>query len=183
MSDPSRTPSLYTRWRASVLSACVVLSAALTPSCQQSREQVLSQSERIVSPNNAITQGADEMRTSWYSDQAGLDPATVGGPNFKRLFKTQLPLTAGEQVLAQPLLFGNNVLVATEANNLYLVNGTTGAVAASRALGGTFDASGQLGCGDIAPGVGITGTPVIDNASGTAYFYSKTPQAIGRSTP
>ncbi|HEX3853174.1 MAG TPA: hypothetical protein VHW01_19560, partial [Polyangiaceae bacterium] len=44
----------------------------------------------LVTANGTITQGADEARSNWYPDQPGLDPATVGGPNFKRLFKTAL---------------------------------------------------------------------------------------------
>ena len=72
----------------------------------------------LVSPNGAITQGADEARSHWYPDQPGLDPATVGGPNFKRLFKTALPLSAGEKVLAQSLVVNGKVLIATEQNNL-----------------------------------------------------------------
>jgi hypothetical protein len=127
----------------------------------------------LVSPNGAITQAGDEARTGWYPDQPGLDPAIVGGANFGRLFKTALTLTPGEQVLAQPLVYNGKVLVATEANNLYLLDAVTGAITASRALGAAYNASGGLGCGDITPTVGITGTPVVDTSSNTAYFFSK----------
>ncbi|HSZ80650.1 MAG TPA: hypothetical protein VLA14_00130, partial [Polyangia bacterium] len=134
---------------------------------------VSTESANLVSPNGAITQGADEARTNWYPDQPGLDPAIVAGPNFKRLFKTALPLSAGEKVLAQPLVTNGKVFIATEQNDLYLLDGITGAITASRALGAGYDASGNLGCGDIAPAVGITGTPVIDNSTNTAYVVSK----------
>jgi hypothetical protein len=127
----------------------------------------------LVSGNGAITQAGDESRTGWYPDQPGLDPAIVGGGSFGRLFKTALPLSPGEQVLAQPLVYNGQVLVATEANDLYLLDAVTGAITASRALGPAYDASGGLGCGDIKPTVGITGTPVIDTSTGTAYFFSK----------
>ena len=126
----------------------------------------------LVSPNGAITQGADETRSNWYPDQPGLDPSIVGGPNFKRLFSTALP-SAGEQVLAQPLVVNGKVFIVTEANNVYLLDANTGAVTTSRSLGAGFNASGTLGCGDITPTVGITGTPVIDTSSNTAYFFSK----------
>src|SRR5258708_5928431 len=82
----------------------------------------------LVSPNGAITQGGEEARTGWYPDQPGLDPAIVGGASFGRLFKTPLPLTPGEQVLAQPLVYNGKVFVATEANNLYLLDAVTGAI-------------------------------------------------------
>src|SRR4051812_13788689 len=135
-------------------------------------EGIELQQRDLVSPNGAITQGADEQRTNWYPDQPGLDPAIVGGPNFKRLFKTALPLTAGEKVLAQPLVVNGKVLIATKSNNLYLLDAVTGAITNQRALGGGFDAS-TLGCGDITPTVGITGTPVIDTSSNTAYVVAK----------
>src|SRR5262249_22569458 len=126
----------------------------------------------------AITQAGDEARTGWYPDQPGLDPAIVGGANFGRLFKTALTLTPGEQVLAQPLVYNGKVFVATEANNLYLLDAVSGAITNSRALGAAYNASGGLGCGDIQPTVGITGTPVIDTSSGTAYFYSKSSAGV-----
>jgi hypothetical protein len=132
----------------------------------------------LVSPNGAITQAGDEARTGWYPDQPGLDPAIVGGASFGRLFKTQLPLTVGEQVLAQPLVYNGKVFIATEANNLYLLDGVTGAITNSRALGAAYNASAGVGCGDINPTVGITGTPVIDTSSGTAYFFSKSDTGV-----
>ena len=127
----------------------------------------------LVTPNGTITQGADEARSNWFPDQPGLDPSIVGGPNFKRLFKTALPLSAGEKVLAQPLVVNGKVLIVTEQNNLYLLDAVTGAITNSRALGAGYDASGGLGCGDIQPAVGITGTPVVDANTNTAYFFSK----------
>jgi hypothetical protein len=156
-----------------IIAAVVVLAAASFAACSNWEGVQLEQREaNLTSPNGAITQGADEMRTNWYNDQPGLDPAIVGGPNFKRIFNTTLTLTAGEKVLAQPLVWNNKVLIATEANNLYLLDAATGAITNSRALGGGFDASG-IGCGDITPTVGITGTPVIDTSTNTAYLVSK----------
>ncbi|HEX4404290.1 MAG TPA: hypothetical protein VH560_05650, partial [Polyangia bacterium] len=138
----------------------------------------------LVSPNGAITQGADESRTNWYNNQPGLDPSIVGGPNFKRLFSTALP-SAGEPVLAQPLFIasptgGNGtVLTVTEENNVYLLDAVTGAVKTTRALGAGFSASAApISCGDITPHIGITGTPVIDTSSNTAYFFSKSSAGV-----
>jgi hypothetical protein len=157
---------------------CSVL-GVLAAGCSGWKGVSLSAEESaLVSPNGAITQAGDEARTGWYPDQPGLDPAIVGGPNFGRLFKTPLPLTPGEQVLAQPLVYNGKVLVVTEANNLYLLDAVTGAITNQRALGAAYNASGGLGCGDITPTVGITGTPVIDTSSGTAYFYSKSAAGV-----
>ena len=140
----------------------------------------------------AITAKGDTLRTGWYSNQPDLAPAIVGGPTFGRLFKTQLTLTpsqidagvtlapvgpeGAEAVLAQPLVFGSTVFVVTEGNNIYALDAVSGAITASRALGLGFDGS-DVPCADL-PLVGITGTPVIDPATGTAYFFSKTYEPV-----
>jgi hypothetical protein len=134
---------------------------------------VLSVFEPLVSPNGTITAQADETRSGWYPNQAGLDPALVGGPTFGRLFKTLLPLAAKEQVFAQPLVVGNTVFIVTESNNIYSLDSTTGAVLASRSLGVQWNSADEQ-CSDLTPGVGITGTPVIDVSTNTAFFFSKT---------
>jgi hypothetical protein len=152
-------------------------------------ESTHTQRESIVTSNDTITQAADEARTGWYPDQASLSPAVVAdSTQFGPLFPpVTLPLTAGEQVYAQPLVSadGKSVLVVTEQNNAYVFDAASGAIKASRAFGKSFNAQTALtpGCGDIASihqgqgGVGITGTPVIDVASNTAYFVTKTVDA------
>ena len=155
-----------------ILVGAVLLVGAAVVGCNDWQGVQIEESN-LVSPNGAITQGADEMRSNWYPDQPGLDPSIVGGPNFKRLFSTALPLSAGEKVLAQPLVVNGKVLIVTEENNLYLLDAVTGAITNQRSLGTGYDASGALGCGDITPHVGITGTPVVDTSSNTAYFFSK----------
>jgi hypothetical protein len=120
-----------------------------------------------------LTSTSDNLRTGWYPTQPGLDPVVVGGPSFGRVWQTALPLTPGEQVFAQPLVKSTTVFVATEGNNLYALDAQTGAIKASRALGTPFRAT-DIGCGDLNPSIGITGTPVIDDATNTAYFFSKT---------
>ena len=71
------------------------------------------------------------------------------------------------QVYAEPLVCGNAVYVATENDSVYALNLTTGAVLWRTNLGSPMPGS-SLPCGDIDPS-GITGTPVIDVASGTLY--------------
>jgi len=63
---------------------------------------------------------------------------------------------------------GNSVYVATEENTVYAVNASTGTVIWHTHLG-TPVTSSTLLCGDIAPTTGITGTPVIDTATGILY--------------
>jgi outer membrane protein assembly factor BamB len=65
------------------------------------------------------------------------------------------------QLYGEPLVSGERIYVATENDTVYALSSTTGAVVWSTHLG-TPVPSGSLPCGDIAPTVGITGTPVID---------------------
>ena len=67
------------------------------------------------------------------------------------------------QLYGQPLVLGHLVYVATENNTVYALSAATGAVRWSRHIAKPVPAS-SLPCGDIAPAVGITGTPVIDPA-------------------
>ena len=63
----------------------------------------------------------------------------------------------------EPLVLGDRVFVATENDTVYALSTSTGDVLWSTHVG-TAVPSGDLPCGDIAPTVGITGTPVIDPA-------------------
>src|SRR5450432_2302999 len=60
----------------------------------------------------AVTQGGDELRSSWYSDEAQLAPSLVSGPTFGKLFNTAIQ----GQVNAQPLVSQGVLFVATQAN-------------------------------------------------------------------
>ena len=64
------------------------------------------------------------------------------------------------------------MLVATENNHVYGLDPHTGAQQWQRTLGTPFNAS-DIGCPDLSPHVGITGTPAIDAATHTAYFLDK----------
>ena len=68
--------------------------------------------------------------------------------------------------------------MATETNHIYGLDPGTGSQRWSRYLGTPFDPS-NIPCGDLSPSVGVTGTPVIDQDTGTAYFVSKTYESGG----
>src|SRR6267143_214591 len=78
--------------------------------------------------------------------------------------------TVNGEIYAEPLVVGNTVLVATELNNVYGLNASTGAVLWGSALGGAVPSS-SLPCGNINP-VGITGTPVVDTTTGLMYVVA-----------
>ena len=80
------------------------------------------------------------------------------------------PALDGE-LYGEPLVSGGRVFVATENDTVYALSATTGAVVWSTHLA-TPVPSGSLPCGDISPTVGITGTPVIDEARGELFVVA-----------
>jgi outer membrane protein assembly factor BamB len=117
-----------------------------------------------------------------------LAPQNVGVNTFGRLFTT----VVDGQVYAQPLYdSGVNitagpspgvhdvVYVATEHDSLYAIDAHSGSVLwqdsfINPAAGVTTVPSSDTGANDMAPEIGITGTPVIDPGTGTLYLVAKT---------
>ncbi len=114
------------------------------------------------------TVSVDQLRTGWDRNEPGLAPAGVSASDFGQLFSAQLD----GQILAQPVVARNTVLAVTENNKAYGLNPVTGAIRWSRNLGPAWPAA-AIGCGDLVPTVGATATPVVDPATGTAYFTAK----------
>jgi polyvinyl alcohol dehydrogenase (cytochrome) len=75
------------------------------------------------------------------------------------------------QIYGEPLIYAGRVYVATENDTVYALSAATGAVAWSAHLGSPVPA-GSLPCGNISPTVGITGTPVIDQARGEIFVVA-----------
>ena len=65
------------------------------------------------------------------------------------------------QIYGEPLVYGDDVYVATENDVVYALSAKTGRVVWGRHLASAVPSS-KLPCGDIGPVVGISGTPVID---------------------
>ncbi|MGB9184568.1 MAG: PQQ-binding-like beta-propeller repeat protein [Solirubrobacteraceae bacterium] len=105
--------------------------------------------------------------TTYHADGAlsGVDHSSGAAVPFTPAWN--VPGLAGN-IWAEPLVYGGLVIVATETNDLYAFNEATGAPAWHVNLGAPVSAS-ALPCGDIAPTVGITSTPVIDPATSTLY--------------
>lgn len=124
----------------------------------------------------------DLSRTGANTQETILTPANVNVSEFGKLFS--VPVDGA--VYAQPLYLAgikiaggtHNVLyVATEHDTVYAIDANTGAVYAQVSLipsgGTTVNSETDLGCSDLVPEIGITGTPVIDPTTGTLYVVAK----------
>jgi hypothetical protein len=116
-----------------------------------------------------ITNSGEDLRTGWYPESSSITPQLVSGGTFGRLWSTPVE----GQVYAQPLLADGTLFVATEMNDLYGLNPTTGALDWSKKLGEPWNPK-EIGCGDLEPWIGATATPVIDPTTGIAYLTHKT---------
>ena len=100
-----------------------------------------------------------------------LDPGRLGNDSTDPTATTITAAWASPSldgaVYAEPLIFGPNVLVATENNTIYSLDAGTGEINWQEHLG-TPVPNSSLPCGNVNP-VGITGTPVIDGATHTIY--------------
>jgi len=76
----------------------------------------------------------------------------------------------GDFIYAQPLVVGDQVIVATEGNRVLSLSAETGEIGWQAELGAPVDGS-TLPCGNIDPS-GITGTPVIDIENGAIYVVA-----------
>ncbi|HTA37165.1 MAG TPA: choice-of-anchor D domain-containing protein [Solirubrobacteraceae bacterium] len=115
-----------------------------------------------------VTNSGDDLRTGWYPEASTITPQLVSGGTFGQLWSTPVE----GQVYAQPLLSNGTLVVATEADKVYGLTPTTGAVQWSKSLGTPFKAA-DIHCGDLEPTIGVTGTPVIDQSTGIAYMTHK----------
>ncbi|MGH2865507.1 MAG: choice-of-anchor D domain-containing protein [Solirubrobacteraceae bacterium] len=119
-------------------------------------------------PGSETTASGGDLRTGWYPNEPSITPELLSGGTFGRLWATPVE----GQVYAQPLLDDGTLLVATEANRLYGLNPATGALKWSQSLGEPWD-PGEISCADLAPQVGVTATPVIDEETHIAYLTFK----------
>jgi hypothetical protein len=125
-----------------------------------------------------VTASQDLMRNGWDSGEPNMGPSVV--PTFTQLFDT--PVSG--QVYAQPLVVGSTVVVATENDWIYGLDAATGAVNWSTHIGTAWNITKSpvpklANCGDLAPMVGVTGTPVYDPTSGHVYFFANALNANG----
>ncbi len=98
--------------------------------------------------------------------RSGFDAVTVKSP--KTLWQSE---TVDGDVYAEPLIVGNQVLIATEQNSVYSFDFATGKRIWRVSLGTPVSVS-QLGCGDIDPS-GATSTPVADPSARLLYVVAR----------
>jgi hypothetical protein len=110
--------------------------------------------------------------TPWWTyhrtpDRAGHALTAVGGP-LKHVWSKRL----GAAVYSEPLVVGTTLIAATERNQVFGLDASTGHVRWRVGLGKAQPQSG-LPCGDIDP-LGITGTPAYDPTTGSVFLVAET---------
>jgi iron transport multicopper oxidase len=112
---------------------------------------------------------------SGYLPNHNMDPSIVDSSIFGILW--QDTFLSKEKWYAKPLVYTPNggkqmVFIASEQNWIRTLDAVTGTVINQRQVQLPFLQS-DIGCTDIPDYIGITGTPVIDPATDTVYFFSK----------
>ena len=121
----------------------------------------------------ATPASAPASSSSWpgyHQDRAGTGVApSVTAVTTRTRAWTSPPLDG--DIYGEPLVYAQRVYVATENDTVYALSSATGRLAWSMHLGRAVPA-GSLPCGNIAPTVGITGTPVIDQSRGEIFVVA-----------
>ena len=155
---------------------------------------------------NVLTYHNDNARTGQNLQETLLTPANVNTTTFGKLFSYSVdgyvyaqPLYVSNVPVAGQLR--NVVFVATEHNSVYAFdadnqagaplwrvsfidpnNGITTVPYQDTASPPGYTGPGPVipgGCADLTPEIGISGTPVIDRATGTLYVVAKTKEING----
>jgi uncharacterized protein (TIGR03437 family) len=142
---------------------------------------------------SVLTYHNDLSRTGQNLNETILTPPKVSSGQFGKLFSAAVD----GQVFAQPLYMPgvnipgkglhNVVFIATEHDSVYAFDADRDAAGPlwrasflNFALGVTAVPADSLACNVIMPEVGITGTPVIDPATGTLYVVAMTLEQFGQ---
>jgi outer membrane protein assembly factor BamB len=150
-----------------LFASCVVI--ALVLAACSSGSDTKTKSNAGTTAATAPTTGGAQPGGAWPTYHR--DPLRTGvepnGPTPGSLRQVWESPGLDGAVYAEPLFVGNQVFVATEHNNVYALDSTTGKVQWQKHLGEPVPQS-QLPCGNIDP-TGITSTPVADTGRGLLY--------------
>jgi hypothetical protein len=136
-------------------------------------------------PTSVLTYHNDSARTGQYTVETALTPSNVASATFGKKFAQPVDSYVYAQPLFVPgLSIGGQthdvVFVVTEANSVYAFDANAfGPVLWHTNAGTGLSCMDLNDCGDLIPGAGITGTPVIDLATETMYFVALSKDASG----
>jgi hypothetical protein len=132
-----------------------------------------------------LTYHNDSARTGLNPVETTLTPSNVNASTFGKKFSQPVD----SYVYGQPLYFPgltiggtthDVVFVVTEANSVYAFDAdAAGPVLWHVNVGTALSCSDLDDCGDLVPGAGITGTPVIDPATQTMYLVALSKDGAG----
>ena len=96
-----------------------------------------------------------------YHGSTGSSGIDLSGASFTSAHQSWVSPTLGGKLYGEPLVLGSQVFVATEADTVVSLSGSTGQPLWTTKVATPVPAV-DLPCGNISPTVGITSTPVID---------------------
>ncbi len=115
--------------------------------------------------------------TTYHGDALSSGVDTSGARLESPRLAWKSPTLDGD-LFGEPLVFGDDVFVATENDTVYALDASNGAIVWSKHVGTPVSAS-DLPCGDVDPVVGVTGTPVIDTRRGEIFVVADEQVADG----
>jgi hypothetical protein len=157
------------------------LVAGATPGTTAARAHAADAASAACTTPEDITASDDNLRTGWDQCETAMGPSAVAG--FSTLFDAHVTGMVYAQPLVVPVASATDpsspstVVVATENDYVYGLDPTTGTVSWSVHLGNAFVISKSTdpklaNCNDLAPNIGITGTPAFNPGNNHVYFFA-----------